>query len=45
VLRTASIEFLGGREEKYVSGGRLEFGDGSNHTGWVIHERVSWGQH
>ena len=45
VLRTAPVEFLGGREEKYVSRGRLEFGDGLNHTGWVIHERVSWGQH
>ena len=44
VLRTAPVEFLGGREEKYVSRGRLAFGDGSNHTGWVIHERVSWGQ-
>ena len=44
VLRTAPVEFLGGREEKYVSRGRLAFGDGSNHKGWVIHERVSWGQ-
>jgi len=44
VLRTAPVEFLGGREEKYVSRGRLAFGDGSSHTGWVIHERVSWGQ-
>ena len=44
VLRTAPVEFLGGREEKYVSRGKLAFGDGSNHTGWVIHERVSWGQ-
>jgi len=43
-LKTAPVEFLGGREEKYVSRGRLTFGDGSNHTGWVIHERVSWGQ-
>ena len=44
VLRTAPVEFLGGREEKYISRGRLAFGDGSNHKGWVIHERVSWGQ-
>ena len=44
VLRTAPVEFLGGLEEKYVSRGKLAFGDGSNHTGWVIHERVSWGQ-
>ena len=44
ILRTAPVEFLGGREEKYVSRGKLAFGDGSNHTGWVIHERVSWGR-
>ena len=44
VLRTAPVEFLGGREEKYVSWGKLTFGDDSSHTGWVIHERVSWGQ-
>ena len=44
VLRTAPVEFLGGREEKYVSRGKLALGDGANHTGWVIHERVSWGQ-
>ena len=44
VLRAAPIEFLGGRERKYVSRGRLAFVDGSDHTGWVIHERVSWGQ-
>jgi hypothetical protein len=43
VLKTAPVEFLGGREEKYVSRGNLAFGDGSNHKGWVIHERVSWG--
>ncbi len=42
VLRAAPIEFLGGKEHKYVSRGRLAFADGSNHTGWVIHERVSW---
>lgn len=44
ILRVAPIEFLGGKEQKYVSRGRLAFLDGSNHTGWVIHERVSWGQ-
>jgi len=43
ILRTAPVEFLGGREEKYVSRGKLTYGDGSSHTGWVIHERVSWG--
>ena len=43
ILRTASVEFLGGREEKYVSRGKLIYVDGSSHTGWVIHERVSWG--
>jgi hypothetical protein len=44
VLRSAPVEFLGGREEKYVSRGKLTYRDGSSHTGWVIHERVSWGQ-
>ncbi|MDH3275886.1 MAG: hypothetical protein OEM99_15250 [Gammaproteobacteria bacterium] len=43
VLKSAPVEFLGGREEKYVSRGKLTYGDGSSHTGWVIHERVSWG--
>ena len=43
ILRTESIEFLGGREQKYVSRGTLVFVGGSSHTGWVIHERVSWG--
>jgi len=43
-LRAAPIEFLGGKEQKYVSRGRLAFAGGSVHTGWVIHERVSWGQ-
>jgi hypothetical protein len=44
ILKAAPIQFLGGKEQKYVSLGRLAFIDGSNHTGWVIHERVSWGQ-
>ena len=44
-LRSAPIEFLGGREEKFLSRGRLEFADGSDDTGWVIHERVAWGQY
>ena len=44
VLRAAPIEFLGGNEQKYVSRGRLAFAGGSIHTGWVIHECVSWGQ-
>lgn len=44
VLKAAPIEFLGGKEQKYVSRGRLAFASGSDHTGWVIHERVSWGQ-
>lgn len=43
-LRSAPIEFLGGREEKFLSRGRLTFADGSVDTGWVIHERVTWGQ-
>jgi hypothetical protein len=43
ILRTDSIEFLGGQEEKYVSRGTLAFVGGSSHTGWVVHERVSWG--
>lgn len=42
VLKAAPIEFLGGKEQKYVSRGRLRFTGGSEHTGWVIHERVSW---
>jgi len=44
VLRLAPIEFLGGKENKYISRGRLAFAGGLDHTGWVIHERVSWGQ-
>lgn len=44
ILKAAPIEFLGGKEKKYVSLGKLVFADGSNHAGWVIHERVSWGQ-
>lgn len=44
VLKTAPVEFLGGREEKYVSLGKLTHRDGSSHTGWVIYERVSWGR-
>jgi hypothetical protein len=44
ILKVAPIEFLGGKEQKYVSRGRLAFLGGSNHTGWVIHERVIWGQ-
>ena len=44
VLRAAPVEFLSGKEQKYVGRGRLAFVGGSNHTGWVIHERVSWGQ-
>lgn len=44
ILRAAPIEFLFGKEKKYVSRGQLAFVDGSIHTGWVIHERVSWGQ-
>jgi hypothetical protein len=44
ILKVAPIEFLGGKEQKYVSRGRLAFLGGSDHTGWVIHERVSWGQ-
>lgn len=44
ILKAAPIEFFGGKEQKYVSLGQLAFVDGSNHTGWVIHERVSWGQ-
>lgn len=43
-LRSAPIEFLSGREEKFLSRGRLTFADGSGDTGWVIHERVAWGQ-
>jgi len=44
ILKVAPIEFLGGREQKYLSRGALRFVDGSYDTGWVIHERVSWGQ-
>ena len=44
ILKGAPIEFFGGKEQKYVSLGQLAFVNGSNHTGWVIHERVSWGQ-
>lgn len=44
ILKVAPIEFLGGREQKYLSRGQLKFASGSHHTGWVIHERVSWGQ-
>jgi hypothetical protein len=41
-IRVARIEFLGGREQKFLSRGNLKFEDGSQSTGWVIHERVSW---
>jgi hypothetical protein len=44
ILKVAPIEFLGGREQKYLSRGELRLVDGSYHSGWVIHERVSWGQ-
>lgn len=44
ILKVAPIKFLGGIERKYVSCGRLAFLGGSDHTGWVIHERVSWGR-
>jgi len=44
ILKVAPVEFLGGREQKYLSRGQLRFVGGSCHTGWVIHERVSWGQ-
>jgi len=44
ILRVAPIDFLRGKERKYVSRGRLAFPGGSDHTGWVIHERVSWEQ-
>jgi hypothetical protein len=41
-IKDARIEFLGGREQKFLSRGKLQFEDGSQSTGWVIHERVSW---
>jgi len=41
-IKVASIEFLGGREQKYLSRGTLNFENGSGSSGWVIHERVSW---
>jgi hypothetical protein len=41
-LKTNPIEFLGGREQKYLSRGRLKIIGGSDYEGWVIHERVSW---
>ena len=41
-IKDARIEFLGGREQKFLSRGNLKFEDGSQSTGWVIHERVSW---
>ena len=41
-LKIAPIDFLGGSEEKFLSRGQLNFVDGSQSTGWVIHERVSW---
>jgi hypothetical protein len=41
-IRVARIEFLCGREQKFLSRGNLKFKDGSQSTGWVIHERVSW---
>ena len=44
ILKVTPIEFLGGREQKYLSRGQLRFIGGSCHTGWVIHERVSWAQ-
>ena len=44
VLRSAPVEFLRGREQKYLSRGRLRFVDGTENSGWVIHERVSWGR-
>jgi len=44
ILKVTPIEFLRGREQKYLSRGQLRFVGGSCHTGWVIHERVSWGQ-
>jgi hypothetical protein len=44
LLKVAPIEFLGGKEQKYLSRGQLKFVGGSHHRGWVIHERVDWGQ-
>jgi hypothetical protein len=44
ILKVAPIEFLRGKEQKYLSRGQLRFVGGSHHTGWVIHERVTWGQ-
>jgi len=41
-IKDTRIEFLGGREQKFLSRGNLQFEDGSQSTGWVIHERVSW---
>ena len=41
-IKVARIEFLGGREQKFLSRGNLKFEDGSESTGWVIHERISW---
>ncbi len=41
-IKVARIEFLGGREQKFLSRGNLKFEDGSQSTGWVIHERISW---
>ena len=43
LLKLAPIEFLGGKEQKYVSRGRLAFVDGPVSSGWVIHECISWG--
>jgi len=41
-IRVAHIEFFGGREQKFLSRGNLNLENGSQSTGWVIHERVSW---
>jgi hypothetical protein len=41
-IKDARIEFLGGHEKKFLSHGNLKFEDGSQSTGWVIHERVNW---
>ena len=41
-LRVSPVEFLSGREQKFLSRGHLRFVNGTEDSGWVIHERVSW---
>lgn len=42
ILKVAPIEFLGVREEKFLSRGQFISTDGAQCKGWAIHEKIIW---